>query len=151
MSKKNELVSNRVAYHNYEVLDTLEAGIALLGTEIKSLRDGGGNLQDSYVTIKGGEAWLRQSSIAPYKFGNIHNHEEKRERKLLLHKTEIGRLKKESEVKGLSLIALSFYLNKKGWVKVKIGVCKGKKMHDKRHALKKREQDREVQKTLKNF
>ncbi len=146
MSKRvleGELVSNRSAYHNYEVLETWEAGIVLQGTEIKSLRLGGGNLQDNYVVIQAGEPILKLASIAPYKFGNIYNHEEKRERKLLLHKHEIQKLKKESQIKGLTLIALSFYL-KKGMVKVKLGVCKGKKAHDKRAALKKKEHQREM-------
>lgn len=151
MSKKNpgELVSNRQAYYNYEILETLEAGIALQGTEIKSLRDGGGHLQDNYVAIKEGEAWLKLSSIAPYKFGNIYNHEEKRDRKLLLHKSEILKLKKILHEKGLTIVALSFYL-KKGKVKVALGVCKGKKAHDKRETLKKKEHQRDVAAALKN-
>jgi SsrA-binding protein len=146
MSKRvqeGELVSNRSAYHNYEVLETLEAGIMLQGTEIKSLRLGGGNLQDNYIVIQGGAPFLKLASIAPYKFGNIYNHEERRERKLLLHKHEIQRLKKETQIKGLTLIALSLYL-KKGMVKVKIGICRGKKAHDKRAALKKKEHQKEM-------
>lgn len=142
-STHSELVSNRVAYHNYEVLETLEAGIALLGTEVKSLRDGGGNLTDNYVLIREGEAFLRQAHIAPYSFGNVYNHSEKRERKLLLHKLEIQKLRKKSQEKGLTLIALALYLNK-GIVKVKLGVCRGKKTHDKRQALKKKSQEREM-------
>lgn len=144
-----DLVSNRVAYHNYEVLDTLEAGIKLLGTEVKSLRDGGGSLQDNFVTIKKGEAFLMQSYIAKYKFGNLFNHEEKRERKLLLHKSEIAKLRKQSEEKGLALVALGMYLTKTGYVKVKIGLCKGKKLYDKRSDLKKKGQDREMDRALK--
>ncbi len=146
MAKKkspSELASNRVAYHNYEVLDTYEAGIALLGTEIKSLRDGGGNLIDNYVLIRDQEAFLRQAHIAPYKFGNFNNHEEKRERKLLLHKVEIEKLKRQTQEKGLTVVALAFYL-KNGIVKVKLGLCKGKKSHDKRAALKKKSQEREI-------
>lgn len=142
-AKPGELVSNRAAFHHYFVEDTIEAGIALVGTEIKSLREGGGNLQDNYVAIKGGEAFLRNASIAPYKFGNIHNHSEKRDRKLLLHKSEIIKLEKMSELKGFTLIALSFYL-KKGRVKVSVGVCKGKKIYDKRETIKKREEMRTI-------
>ena len=94
MSKPmNELVSNRRAFHDYEVLDTYEAGIVLLGTEIKSLRNHGGSLQDAYVDVKGAALWLMNSSIAPYSFGNIHNHEERRPRKLLMHKNEIEKLR----------------------------------------------------------
>lgn len=151
--KKNtslELVSNRVAYHNYEIIDTMEAGIQLLGTEVKSLRDGGGELRDNYVIIKKGELFLAQSFIAPYKFGNIFNHEERRERKLLMHKNEIAKLKKQKEEKGISLIALSMYFTKTGFVKVKIGLCRGKKLFDKRATLKKKSQDREMDRAIKN-
>ena len=147
MAKKksdSELASNRVAYHNFEVLETIEAGIVLVGTEVKSLRDGGGILADNYVLIREAEAFLRNVHISPYKFGNVHNHTEKRERKLLLHKLEIERLKRKTQEKGLTLIALALYL-KKGNVKVKLGLCKGKKTHDKRAALKKKTQDREMQ------
>ena len=99
MSKKNEseLVSNRRARHDYEVLETFEAGIVLLGTEIKSLRNHGGSLQEAYIMISKEEAWLKNCSIAPYSFGNVFNHEEKRERKLLLHKKEIEKLKRGAE------------------------------------------------------
>jgi SsrA-binding protein len=150
--KKNtslDLVSNRVAYHNYQVLDTVEAGIKLLGTEVKSLRDGGGILQDNYVTIRKGEAFLVQSYISHYKFGNTNNHEEKRERKLLLHKSEISKLKKQKEEKGISLIGLSMYMTKTGFVKVKVGLCRGKQLHDKRASMKKKGQEREMNRALK--
>jgi SsrA-binding protein len=151
MGKTNsdaDLVSNRRARHSYIILETLEAGIVLLGTEIKSLRDHGGSLQDAYVTIEQNEAWLKNSSIAPYKFGGVFNHEEKRKRKLLLHKGEIAKLRKTIEQKGLTIIPLSLYL-KKGVVKVKIGVARGKKLYDKREAIKKREQLRSVERAMK--
>ena len=138
-----ELVSNRAAYHHYEVLETFEAGIVLLGTEIKALRDGSGHLQDNYVAIQKGEAWLKQSFIGPYRFGNVYNHEERRDRKLLFHREELSKLRKLSEIKGHTLVALSLYL-KKGIVKVKVGVCRGKKAHDKRESLKKKAQMREI-------
>lgn len=141
-----ELCSYRAAYHNYEVLETLEAGIALVGTEVKSLRDGGGNLIDNYIVIKDDEAVLKCASITPYKFGVTFGHEEKRDRKLLLHKSEIAKLKKQSLIKGLTLIALAFYL-KNGIVKVKVGVCRGKKAHDKRAAEKKKSHAREMQRS----
>ncbi len=144
-----EIVSNRAAYHHYEVLEVFEAGIALVGTEIKSLRNAGGNLQDNYITIKGGETWLKNASISPYRFGNIHNHEEKRDRKLLFHREEILKLRKLTEIKGHTLIALSFYL-KKGIVKVKVGVCRGKKTHDKREDQKKRSALKEISQAVKN-
>lgn len=146
--KNSELVSNRAAYHHYEILETFETGISLTGTEIKSLRDHGGTLQDSYASIKNGELWIINSSIAPYRYGNVHNHVERRERKLLMHKNEILKLKRSVDEKGLTLIPLSFYL-KKGVVKVKLGLAKGKKLYDKRSALKEKEQKKSVQKILK--
>lgn len=146
--KNNELVSNRRATFQYEILDTYEAGIVLQGTEIKSLRAHGGNLQDSYVKIVGSELWLVGCNIAPYKFGNVYNHEEKRERKLLMHKREIARLKIATQEKGLTIIPLSFYL-KEGRCKVKLAVAKGKKNFDKRASIKERDDQRQMQKSLK--
>ncbi len=146
---KPDLVSNRKAGHDYEILETFEAGIVLLGTEIKSLRNHGGSLQDAFVDVKGPELWLLNSSIAPYSFGNIHNHEEKRPRKLLMHKKEIEKIRKIVVEKGLALIPLGIYLNKKGIAKVKIAVAKGKKSYDKRAALKEREDQRSIERALK--
>jgi len=143
-----DLVSNRKAFHHYEILNTFEAGIILLGTEIKSLRNHGGNLQEAYVVFYKGEPHLKNASIAPYRFGSIFNHEEKRERKLLLHKREIIKLQNATQEKGLTVIPLSFYL-KKGLVKVKLGIGRGKKLYDKRAALKERELKRDVDRSLK--
>ncbi len=152
MSKKEksdaELVSNRKAFHNYEILETLEGGLALLGTEVKSLRDHGGNLQDAYITILDSTPLLKNASIAPYRFGSINNHEERRERPLLLHKREILKLKAALQEKGHTLIPLALYLSK-GRVKVKIGIARGKKAYDKRAALKEREDKRAVERALK--
>lgn len=148
MSEK-ELVSNRKAFHHYEILDTFEAGIVLQGTEIKSLRSQTGSLQEAYVKIKEGELWLIGSSIPPYRFGNIYNHEEKRERKLLMHKREITNLKEAIQEKGLTVIPLSMYL-KKGIVKVKIATARGKKTHDKRAATKEKEEKRRMQRAMKH-
>jgi len=144
-----DLVSNRKVFHHYEVLETMEAGIVLLGTEIKSLRNHGGNIQDAYVIFHHGDAYLKNSSIAPYKFGNVFNHEEKRERKLLLHKRELLRLKSMTDEKGLTVVPLAFYL-KKGFVKVKLGVARGKKAHDKRAAIKAREAKRSIDRSMKH-
>lgn len=146
MSKtpSSELVSNRRAFHDYEVLDTFEAGIVLLGTEIKSLRNHGGSLQDAYVDARHAELWLMNASIAPYSFGNIHNHEEKRPRKLLMHKREIEKLRKSTQEKGLAVIPLSIFLNKKGIAKVKIAIAKGKREYDKRASLKEKEAKRSI-------
>jgi SsrA-binding protein len=154
MSKKksdSDLVSNRKATHDYEILETFEAGIVLVGTEIKSLRGHGGSLQDSYILIsESGDAILKNASIAPYKFGSVFNHEEKRERKLLLHKREIAKLRSYSAEKGLTLIPLGMYL-KNGFVKVKVAVAKGKRSYDKRAALKEREHKRDIDRAMKRL
>ena len=142
--KSPELVSNRKAHYDYEILDTLEAGIVLLGTEIKSLRNHGGSLQDAYVEMKGSHAILMNASIAPYSFGNIHNHEERRPRELLLHKRELAYFGKQVKEKGLTIIPLSMFLNNRGYVKVKIGLAKGKKKYDKKEAIKERDIKRSI-------
>lgn len=140
----SELVQNRKAGHDYEILETFEAGIILLGTEIKSLRNHGGALQDAFVDVRTKEGfWLINSSIAPYSFGNIHNHEEKRPRKLLMHKREMAKIRKSVIEKGLSVIPLSMYL-KKGIVKVKIAIVKGKRAYDKRASLKEKDSRRAI-------
>ncbi len=143
-----ELVSNRRALHDYEIIETFEAGIALVGTEIKSLRNHGGSLQDAYVDARGAELWLLNCTIAPYSFGNIHNHEERRPRKLLMHKREIEKLHRLVMEKNLVVIPLSIFLNKKGIAKVRIGVGKGKKEYDKRASIKAREDKRAVDRAL---
>lgn len=145
----SDLVANRKVFHHYEVLETFEAGIALQGTEIKSLRDHGGSLQEAYVKVIRQEVWLVGCHIAPYRFGNIHNHEERRDRKLLLHKREIERLKTATQEKGLAIVPISLYL-KNGRVKIKIGLAKGKKSFDKRESIKERDVKRSIQQALKN-
>lgn len=149
MNKNNDLVSNKRATFNYEILETYEAGIVLQGTEIKSLRDNGGSLQESYVKVIGPEIWLVGCNIAHYRYGNVHNHEEKRDRKLLMHKREIEKLRVATQEKGLALIALGLYL-KDGRVKVKIALAKGKKTFDKREAIKERDVKRDMSKAMKN-
>lgn len=148
--KSSELATNRRAFHDYEIVDTLEAGIMLTGTEVKSLRNHGGNLQEGYVKILSGAAWLIGASIAPYSFGNVYNHEERRDRKLLLHKRELIRLRVSLAEKGLTIVPLSFYL-KNGKVKLKIGIAKGKKKHDKRASLIEREKKREMDRAVKRY
>jgi len=145
---QKELVRNRRAYHDYEILETYEAGLSLVGTEVKSLRDGGGNLAEAYVKIISDEIWLIGASIAPYRFGNVYNHEERRERKLLMHKNEIKKLKESVQQKGLTLVPLTLYL-KGGRVKIQIGRARGKKQHDKRAAIVEREKKREMDRALK--
>ncbi len=141
-----ELVSNRKASHDYEILETFEAGMILFGSEIKSLRNHGGSLQDAFVDLRGGSPILLNSSIAPYSKGGtgIFNHEERRPRKLLMHKREIESLRKAVQEKGLTLIPLSIYLNKKGIAKIKIALAKGKKTYDKRAALKEKADKRSM-------
>lgn len=148
-NKTADLVSNKRAFHNFEILETFEAGIVLEGTEIKSLRDNGGSLQEAYVKVIGGEVWLIGCHIAPYKYGNIHNHEERRDRKLLLHKREIANLRENTQEKGLTIVPLAFYL-KNGRVKIKIALAKGKKAVDKRASIKERDDKRHMQKMMKN-
>ncbi|QZA58786.1 SsrA-binding protein SmpB [Candidatus Rhabdochlamydia porcellionis] len=148
--KESELVSNRRAFYDYEIIETFEAGIILSGTEVKSLRDHGGSLSDAYILISQQEkVLLKNASIAPYRFGNIFNHEDKRDRFLLLHKREIMRLKNLSQEKGFTLIPLSMYL-KNGFVKVKVACAKGKKNYDKRQALKEKEHTKTIQQAMRN-
>lgn len=146
--KESELVSNRKAFHDYEILETFEAGVILLGSEIKSLREHGGSLQDAYVIISGHQVILKNASIAPYRYASVFNHEERRERKLLLHKREIEKLRGFSSQKGFTLIPLSLYL-KNGYAKVKLGCAKGKKSHDKRAAIKEREHKKTIDRMMK--
>lgn len=149
-SASSQLVTNRRALHDYEVLEAFEAGIVLLGTEIKSIRDHGASLQEAYIKVLKNELWLVGCSIAPYRYGNVHNHEEKRDRKLLMHKREIEKLRTAVQEKGLTIIALSFYL-KKGKVKVKIAIAKGKKAIDKRADIKAKDEKRHLQQAIKQF
>lgn len=135
--------SNRKANFEYEILNRLEAGIVLTGTEVKSLREGRVNLQDSYGRIRNDEVWLINSHISEYKFGNINNHEPLRNRKLLLNKREIRKIKQQLQEKGLTLIPLKIYF-KGSLVKVEIGISRGKKIYDKRESVKKREVERNL-------
>ena len=144
-----DLVRNRKALHDYHVLETWEAGIALLGTEVKALRTGRGQLQDAYVDAVNGELWLKQAHISPYEFGTYANHEPLRPRKLLLHKAEIVKMTAKVVRKGLTLIPLALYLNAKGTIKVRIALAEGKGHGDKREALKEREQKRELDRIRK--
>ena len=135
-------IINRKAKFNYFIKDEIECGIVLIGTEIKSIRKGSVSLDDSYARIKNGEVFLTNTYIAKYEEGNIFNHEERRERKLLLHKNEINKLIKLIELEGVTLVPLKIYF-KKNKEKVLLGVCKGKKLYDKREVIKKRDLERE--------
>ena len=135
-------VKNKKAYFDYFIESELEAGIELKGTEIKSIRKGSVDLKDSFVVIKNNEASIINMYVAKYEEGNIFNHDERRTRKLLLHKKEIKKLKEEISVNGKTIIPLKLYITR-GKVKVLIGVCKGKKLYDKRETIKKRDIERE--------
>ncbi len=142
------IASNKKAYHEYHVLDTFEAGLALTGTEVKSLRDGAVNLKDAYVTLKNGEAFLFGAHISPYTHGNRENHDPTRTRKLLLHRRELDKLIVQVTEKGLTVVPLRLYF-KGGRVKAEIGVVRGKKLYDKRATEKAREADREAATAMK--
>jgi len=139
---------NRKAYHDYFIYETWEAGLVLTGSEIKSIRDGRVNLRDSYVTIKDDEAWLIGAHISPYPQANRQNHDPRRDRKLLLHRREIDRLRGKVQEKGFTIIPLRLYL-KNNVAKVEIALARGKKKYDKRQAIAKKEAQREMERALK--
>lgn len=151
--QKNEgvktLASNRKAYHDYFVEERFEAGIELFGTEVKSIRQGTVNLKDSYLTVTDGELFAKGIHISPYEKGNIFNRDPLRVRKLLMHKKEILKIGMLSQKDGFTLIPLSLYL-KKGRVKVEVGVCRGKKLYDKRESALKRDLERENRRAVKS-
>ncbi|HBD86315.1 MAG TPA: SsrA-binding protein [Clostridiales bacterium] len=143
-----QIASNRKAFHDYFVLDRYEAGIELFGTEVKSIRAGTVNLKDSYCAFKNGELFTRGMHISPYEKGNIYNRDPLRARRLLMHKREIQKLNARVMQDGMALLPLSLYL-KDGLVKVELGLCKGKKIHDKRDAESERQAKRDIERTLK--
>ncbi|WP_290033632.1 SsrA-binding protein SmpB [Ligilactobacillus cholophilus] len=148
--KNASLAQNKKAYHDYNILETIEAGIVLTGTEIKSVRASRINLKDGYAQIRNGEAWLMNVHISEYDQGNRFNHDPLRARKLLLHKKEINKLIGETGQQGITLVPLKVYL-KNGFAKVLLGVAKGKHEYDKRETIKRRDQEREIRRTLKNY
>jgi len=141
------LVANRRARFSYEIQETMEAGISLMGTEVKSIRDGQANIKEAYADIRGGEVFLVGAHISPYEQGNLNNHEPLRERRLLLKANEIKRLVGKVQEKGLTLVPLRLYL-KGRLIKLELGVGRGKKLYDKRETIKQRDQEREVQREL---
>jgi SsrA-binding protein len=146
----NRLIAeNRKARFNYEVLDTVEAGLVLTGTEVKSLREGQANIQESYASSEGGEIWLINSYIPEYLQGNRFNHEPRRNRKLLLNKREIAKLAAAVEKEGMTMVPLKLYFNDRGRAKLLIGVARGKKIHDKRETEKKRDWERQKARLLR--
>lgn len=143
------IATNKKAYHEYYIDDTFEAGIVLTGTEVKSIRAGKVNLKESFCRIKNGELFINNMNISPYDFGNRENHDPTRMRKLLLHHTEIDKLIRLTEQKGLAMVPTKLYF-KRNYVKLEIGIGRGKKLHDKRQTLKSKEADREMAKALKS-
>lgn len=137
-------IVNRQARFNYFIEEEIECGISLSGTEVKSIREGSANINDSYARVKNNEIYLINMFISKYKDGNIFNHEETRERKLLLHKSEIKKISKQVELNGYTLVPLKIYFVR-GKVKVLLGICKGKKLYDKRETIKKRDQMRKME------
>lgn len=154
MEKKTEgikqIVQNRKARHDYFIEETLECGISLQGTEVKSLRMGRANLQDSYASIKQGEIFICGMHVSPYDMGNRFNHDPLRERKLLLHRSEIVKLIGQTKQKGLTLVPLSLYF-KRGRVKVALAVARGKKSYDKREDIMARDAKREIDRKMKDY
>jgi SsrA-binding protein len=145
---EKNITINRKAWHEYHIDEKMEAGIVLKGTEVKSLREGKANLVDSYATVKDGEMWLINAHISPYTQGTIYNHEPKRARKLLLHKSQIRRLAAKINEKGFTLVPLRMYFLK-GHAKVEIALARGKKLYDKREAIAKKDARREMEKSMR--
>jgi SsrA-binding protein len=144
------VATNRKAYRDYQILDQVEAGIVLTGTEIKSIRAGRMNLRDSYATVRAGEIWLINAHISPYSHGQRENHEPRRDRKLLLHRREINRFASKMIEKGWTMVPLRCYL-KDGRAKVELALVRGKRQYDKRRAIAQRDHDRELQRAVKDW
>ncbi len=145
------VAENRRARYDYEITDTLEAGLVLVGTEVKSLREGRANIAESYVSPEDGEMWLINADIPEYRFGNRFNHEPRRKRKLLLHKREIERLAQAVQRQGMTIVPLKMYFTDRGIVKLLIGLARGKKKHDKRETEKQRDWQRQKARLMRKF
>jgi SsrA-binding protein len=149
MSETQQVASNRKAFHDFEVLQRVEAGISLTGTEIKSIRANGASIREAYARPLNGEMWLYGAHIAPYEAGSHMNHEPTRPRRLLLHKKEIHELARAMNERGLSVVPLNMYL-KRGLAKVELGLVRGRKQYDKRQAIAKRDAERDIQRALRH-
>lgn len=147
-NEERQLATNRAAFHNYHISDKYEAGIALTGTEVKSVMEGRVQLKEAYVAVRDGEAWLFNAHISPYSHGNRENHEPLRTRKLLLHRREIGRLEEVTVKQGMTLVPTRVYL-KNGRIKLEVGVARGKKLYDKRETEMRKTVERETRSQLK--
>lgn len=145
------IAKNKKAYFNYEILETIESGISLQGSEVKSIRDGRISLKESYAEIKGGEVFLVHCHISPYEAANRFNHEPLRDRKLLLHRREIKRLTGKIKEKGLTLVPTKVLISKKGRVKIEVALARGKRAYQKREAIRERDRDRELRAELKKM
>jgi SsrA-binding protein len=143
------IAENRKARHRFDVLDTLECGVALVGSEVKSLRDGKLSLDEAYGRVSESEVWLVGCDIPEYPQATLWNHEPKRPRKLLLHKREVRKFANLAREKGLTLVPLKMYFNERGRAKVLLGLCKGRKLHDKREVLKKNDMRRDIDRAMK--
>ena len=150
MAEYRVAAENRKARHNYFIDDTLEAGVMLVGTEVKSLREGRSDISESYASERGGELWLVNAYIPEYSGGNRFNHETRRPRKLLLHKREIDKLSGATKREGVTVVALKIYFNERGRAKVLLGLARGKKQHDKRASIKERDWKREQGRLLRD-
>ena len=150
MAERKTITLNRRARHEYFIEETFEVGIALTGTEVKSLRLGKGNLQDSYAYISNNEAFLINCHISPYDFGNRNNHEPLRSRKLLMHREEIRKLFSKIREKGLTLVPLQMYFNERGKIKLEMALAKGKKLYDKRDSIAEKDASRDVERALRD-
>lgn len=148
--EKKLIAKNKVARHEYDVLQTFECGIVLSGTEVRSLRENNAQLTDTFALVRRGEVWLMNMHIAPYSHGNIANVDPDRNRKLLLHKNEIRSLLEQTRERGMTLVPLSMYFATNGLVKVELGVCRGKKLYDKRNDMRARDAERDIQRALKD-
>lgn len=145
------IANNRKARYNYAVEETFEAGIVLKGTEVKALRAGTANIAESYAEEKNGEVWLVNAHIDEFSHGNIHNHEPRRPRKLLMHRREINKIAAATQRAGMTLVPLKMYFDNRGRAKLLIGLAKGKKAHDKREDIKRRDWDRQKQRLMKDY
>jgi len=143
------VATNKTAYHNYQIIESMEAGIALVGSEVKAIREGRISLKESYAEVKGGDVVLLKCHISPYEAANIFNHEPLRERRLLLHKREIRRLTGKIKERGLTLVPTKVMFNDRGKVKIELSLVRGKREYEKRDVIKKRDTDREIRAEIK--
>lgn len=145
------LANNKKAFHEYHILEKIEAGVSLKGTEVKSIKDGKVNIKESYLEINKGEVFIHGMHVSPYKEGNIYNEDPLRVRKLLMHQKEIQKFYKEITQSGTTMVPLKVYVNDKGLIKIEVALAKGKKLYDKRESLKEKDASRQIDRALKNI